>query len=259
MKYCTACLSYLDDAKFLSNGRYRYGFNNRCSDCIINCILSSVKICCNCNLPLSFEHFNKQKATRDGFTTTCKLCKKVKDKEYVAKNIDALLIKGKVYRDNNRELINKKKKDYRDNNSEKIKVFAKKHYNKNKVEINRKAIKYQKLHPEIRKKITRAYYLKNKEYYHLKVLERLARKQKLTIQKFSVKDLNDRMAVFGFKCAYCGGPFQHIDHVKPMIKNGLHCLSNLRPSCRKCNLSKGSKSLLEWKLFKEKQNGLVRI
>lgn len=50
------------------------------------------------------------------------------------------------------------------------------------------------------------------------------------------------MSVFGNKCAYCGGKFEHIDHVIPMIKGGYHCLANLRPACKLCNLRKGRKS-----------------
>lgn len=55
-----------------------------------------------------------------------------------------------------------------------------------------------------------------------------------------------RMAYFGNKCAYCGGPFEHVDHVKPLSKGGSQWPSNLRPACRPCNLSKGTKSLQEF-------------
>lgn len=76
--------------------------------------------------------------------------------------------------------------------------------------------------------------------------KRRAMKRKATIQKFDVESLNQRMSVFGYKCAYCRGPFEHIDHVKPLSKGGPHCLSNLRPSCAYCNLSKHNKTLKEW-------------
>jgi 5-methylcytosine-specific restriction endonuclease McrA len=71
------------------------------------------------------------------------------------------------------------------------------------------------------------------------------KKRNNTIQKFTIKQLEQRMSVFGFKCAYCGGDFDHIDHVKPISKGGYHCLSNLRPSCRKCNEEKGAEWLSE--------------
>jgi 5-methylcytosine-specific restriction endonuclease McrA len=73
-----------------------------------------------------------------------------------------------------------------------------------------------------------------------------ARKRSNTIQKFTKAQLEQRMSVFGFQCAYCGGSFDHIDHVKPISKGGYHCLSNLRPACKKCNQEKHNKSLSEW-------------
>lgn len=74
-----------------------------------------------------------------------------------------------------------------------------------------------------------------------------ANKRRNTIQKFTKQQLEQRMSVFGFRCAYCGGSFDHIDHVKPISKGGPHCLSNLRPSCKRCNLQKHNKSLSDWK------------
>ena len=64
---------------------------------------------------------------------------------------------------------------------------------------------------------------------------------------FTADQLDARMSVFGHRCAYCGGPFEHVDHVIPVSRGGLHCLSNLRPACAPCNLSKGAKRLAEWK------------
>jgi 5-methylcytosine-specific restriction endonuclease McrA len=198
-----------------------------------------MKICEECGFPKDLSEYSFDK---------------YKDKIYYRKICRACQnIKNKSYRENNKELVKQRKTKYIQNNKDKIREHKVIYYQKNKNKVDLKNRKYILSHPDSRKEVTRKYYFSHKEYYHLKVIERIARKQKLTIQKFSVKDLNDRMSVFGFMCAYCGGPFQHIDHVKPMIKNGPHCLSNLRPACRKCNLSKSSKSLFEWR-FKQSIN-----
>ena len=63
---------------------------------------------------------------------------------------------------------------------------------------------------------------------------------------FTEKQLDARMSVFGYRCAYCGGPFEHVDHVKPLSKGGPHCLSNLRPACAPCNGGKADKRLCDW-------------
>jgi len=56
------------------------------------------------------------------------------------------------------------------------------------------------------------------------------------------------MSMFNFKCAYCGGLFEQIDHVKSISKNGPHCLSNLRPACQCCNNKKSNKDAKQWLL-----------
>ena len=93
---------------------------------------------------------------------------------------------------------------------------------------------------------------KNKSLKH--GAERRMRVLEKTIVEFSMEELNQRLSVFGFRCAYCGGPFEHLDHVKPLISGGPHCLSNLRPACAKCNLSKGKKTLKEWTEWKKLMN-----
>lgn len=59
--------------------------------------------------------------------------------------------------------------------------------------------------------------------------------------RITLEDLASRMAFFGNRCWMCLGPFEHIDHVKPLSKGGPHLLSNMRPSCRSCNQSKSGR------------------
>jgi 5-methylcytosine-specific restriction endonuclease McrA len=52
-------------------------------------------------------------------------------------------------------------------------------------------------------------------------------------------------------CFYCGIPkATHVDHITPVSKAGSDELSNLISACQNCNLSKGSKSVQE---FRRKQ------
>lgn len=44
-----------------------------------------------------------------------------------------------------------------------------------------------------------------------------------------------RMAYFGNRCWMCRGPFEVIDHVKPISRGGPNILANLRPACKSCN------------------------
>lgn len=59
--------------------------------------------------------------------------------------------------------------------------------------------------------------------------------------RFTADQLLARMAYWGDRCWMCGGPFEHVDHVKPLSKGGLHALMNLRPACADCNVRKKDK------------------
>lgn len=56
---------------------------------------------------------------------------------------------------------------------------------------------------------------------------------------FTNAQLDARLAYYGHRCWICKtGPYEHLDHVKPLSKGGSHMLSNLRPACASCNSSK---------------------
>lgn len=50
-------------------------------------------------------------------------------------------------------------------------------------------------------------------------------------------------------CTYCGeaSTSLHCDHIVPVSRGGSNDDSNLTTSCKTCNLSKGSKSLEDWR------------
>lgn len=53
----------------------------------------------------------------------------------------------------------------------------------------------------------------------------------------------------GHECAYCGtikGPME-CDHIHPIALGGGNDASNLTVACRKCNRSKGAKTLDQWR------------
>lgn len=57
---------------------------------------------------------------------------------------------------------------------------------------------------------------------------------------------------YGGKCAYCGdisSDNMSIDHMIPRSRGGSNCESNLMPSCRSCNSTKGTKTVEEFILY----------
>lgn len=70
---------------------------------------------------------------------------------------------------------------------------------------------------------------------------RRARKLNTQSRVLSRADVAARMLYFGNRCWMCNGPFEAIDHVKPLSKGGPHILANLRPACTPCNSRKSNK------------------
>ena len=55
-----------------------------------------------------------------------------------------------------------------------------------------------------------------------------------------------RLAVLrrdSFRCAYCGSVAETIDHVVPRVRGGTSSYSNCAACCKRCNSTKGSKTL----------------
>ncbi|WP_409350349.1 HNH endonuclease [Streptomyces celluloflavus] len=54
-------------------------------------------------------------------------------------------------------------------------------------------------------------------------------------------------------CAYCGerSASLHQEHVVPISRGGVDGIGNLVPSCPHCNLAKGDRTVMEWRLGKK--------
>ena len=59
----------------------------------------------------------------------------------------------------------------------------------------------------------------------------------------SSEQISARVAYYDDRCAYCGGEYEHLDHVIPVARGGTNWPANLRPACGACNMSKGAKPL----------------
>lgn len=82
------------------------------------------------------------------------------------------------------------------------------------------------------------YRLANREAALERTRRYRARKRAVLNIPFTVAQLAQRLSMFP-GCWICRDPgWAEVDHVKPLIHGGAHCLSNLRPICRSCNASK---------------------
>jgi len=211
-----------------------------------------MKICNTCKIEKDESEFSKCRSKKDGLQGKCKGCARKYEKEY------GLIPENKKHKkEHNKEYCSIPK------NKKRIKKYqkgwGKKYYSipknkEHKKEYQREYHKKYRLIPknkERKKQASKKYKKNNPD----KVLKSKAERRSLEVRactiEFTKEQYFDRMSVFGFRCAYCGGPWEHDDHVIPLSKGGLHILANLRPACAHCNCSKGNKLLSEWKRIKD--------
>ena len=70
-----------------------------------------------------------------------------------------------------------------------------------------------------------------------------------------ITDFYDLLAIEEGQCAYCLGDANAMDHIKPLVTDGLPTgyitdIHNLVPCCSACNSAKGKKDFSEWYLSK---------
>ena len=193
------------------------------------------KVCTKCKLDLPLSEFYKKKAGRLGLNSRCKSCVKAYDKtrsDYYAK-----------YRADHREEFAEYKRQWYEANKEVILAQCKARYHANRDVIAvTQAAWYQRHKDEMR-----AERMANPEKW--REIRRLARLKSRdsrrhydnTRRDVTQEQVDARVAYFGWKCWMCGGPYEHIDHVKPISKGGTSLPANLRPACADCNNRKKAK------------------
>jgi hypothetical protein len=193
----------------------------------------------------------------DGLSSQCKECKRAAGRAYRKRNLEKcrqrdrdrypdrkekVLAYHREYHAVNRERLNAASSEYRRNNLDQLRAYDRNRYvqdPKRRADCNRRSKRHYLLNRNAELERRKQWACENRalkaalnEAYEL-------RKQTQTIGDSPTKQaIADRMTALGNRCAYCGGPFEHVEHLKPLSLGGPHCLANLRPSCRRCNAEK---------------------
>jgi 5-methylcytosine-specific restriction endonuclease McrA len=215
----------------------------------------AMKICYKCKESKSFDCFNKDKAKKDGFGSYCKKCTSENNYKYRLANVEKIKLKRQQYYLDNIDRLKKEHKEYRLANLEKTKERVKQFHLANPDRRKQYDKKYRLADIEKEREYRKRYRLANLEKgkeYRLANLERrrnhqhTRRVKKLSngVFKISPKELKK---LYSSSCFYCSSTENiHADHLVPISRGGQHSIGNLLPACQKCNLSKGSKLLIEW-------------
>ena len=96
------------------------------------------KECFKCKKKISLDNFHKQKASKDGRSSYCKLCHKAYNVLNKKKNKQKIKEQHRVYRLKHRDKLNASRKEWGKNNPDKVARNARKHREKYRVELNKK-------------------------------------------------------------------------------------------------------------------------
>lgn len=189
------------------------------------------KKCAHCQITKPATEFYKDKSRKDGLNRLCKECTKRDNKKRYKENAQARREHGKKYRQKNKKLLAEKDRlrylEKRD---------IKREWNAQYRQANREKMAEYKV----------AWRINNRERYmelrRKNESARRARRFSSQVEELDLELIQSRVDYYGGKCWICKiGPYEHLDHVKPLSKGGPHMLSNLRPACEPCNISKGNK------------------
>ena len=199
--------------------------------------MSQYKTCTKCGQTKPLDAYGKHKGCRYGLRSDCKTCRNASNKAYRKANPDY----QKAYCEANREKRADYAKTYREANRDKATAYSKQWVNANP----ERSAAYRESHRAKSAATTRAWQRANPERVNLNNNKRRARKLTNGVWQVTSKEWKRLRAA---PCLYCGGKSQHIDHIIPLSRGGADSIGNLTGACASCNLSKGSKFIMEWKI-----------
>jgi len=163
-------------------------------------------------------------------------------------------IAGKAYRETHKDRINARSRAWREANPTRNREVKAQWYRDNLNHAQAKSRSNYLLNRE-------AYQQWNREWVALNpdLVRAIKKRYKLKRAawegqgfKITTRGLNRISIIHRGACAHCDTPLIgrdfHWDHVVPLSRGGSHGEGNLVPACAPCNLSKGSLTVMEWRL-----------
>jgi 5-methylcytosine-specific restriction endonuclease McrA len=198
-------------------------------------IKQTLRKCAKCMQSVETALFRPRKPNSHLYQSYCIPCEQEYWRNWRTQNKESEIKRSRNFYKNNKSQILIQKKKIREADLDKYIKRSKLHRDKNAEQIKNNAKKWRERNAE-----------KVRAYASLNKAKRRSAKQ-------FVVTANEIIAIKSKPCYECGETKNiHIDHVFPISKGGNHSIGNLMPLCAKCNLSKGSKTYMEWKLWKAK-------
>lgn len=167
-------------------------------------------------------------------------------RRYNRENPDRARAERQQRYEKNRAAIREQQRDYYYKNRDTILERGRRYYQDHRDKRREYSRRWREANKDKHRESVQLWYESNPDKKAEYQRQRRARKQNALHIPFTDAELAARLSMFENECVYCGGPFEEIDHLIPLARGGPHCLSNLRPACHPCNLSKGVNTPGEW-------------
>lgn len=203
-----------------------------------------MKVCSKCGQEKDLSSFAKNGT---GLRPDCKQCRNAQMREYAKANREKIRLRDVAYYAANKALVLSRSVKYHQKNKEHRNKYNRAYYASNRVSelLGRKA--YYTANKEVVKARVHAYAKAHPEVVKVSLARRRAQ-EKRALGACTSAQMKARFAFYGGVCAYCGSSRTvTADHVVPISRGGTNFPANIRPACKSCNSSKGSKKLSEWK------------
>lgn len=169
--------------------------------------------------------------------------------------------RSRRYRENNPEKFKATQDRYNQRHPERRKEISRSFYARNAESEKARSIRWREKNREKARAHSRKSWSKNREknlaksraymannpekalHYQSNRRARLANAKSYKVLPRELKALKNR------PCVMCGSKENiHIDHIIPISRSGTNGIGNLQSLCKTCNLSKGTKTMMEWRI-----------
>lgn len=218
---------------------------------------------CGQPFPRTPEHWHKDKTLSEGLRYTCKSCASGRAQTWHHNNIDYAHEQARLrYEANRDEMIERVRRWYWQD-PERARQLKREDYQRHREQRDAYSREYNRRHKELVTSIKRAYIKRHPERRKSQALawnkrnpdmcraNRHRRRARLLAAEgtFTADDIRLQYRSQRGNCWHCGksvGDDYHVDHLRPLAKDGSNDPRNLVISCAPCNLSKGDRQTWEW-------------
>jgi 5-methylcytosine-specific restriction endonuclease McrA len=230
--------------------------------------MRGVKRCSKCGEEKELDAFVRNKRSRDGRTSRCKLCTNAYFRENYQRDLERSRAQKRAYAAANREAINAKNAErlrewrkanpelarqqstetsrkFREANPDYHREWYQAHAETERARLRISMQQWRQANPDAERERRRRYRKNNPEA--VKKTERENTYARRARQPYSPELARVMAELVQQPCAYCGALDNiTIDHIVPLSRNGKHEANNLAPACISCNSSKCDRLLSEW-------------